>query len=340
MRDVLIRYNRGERIKLTQKIVSELSLANFWGSFFSAFMSTWMVPKDSGDYLATGSTDSCTAQGFLDSFFYGVSVLMNAILALTYCIIVKRGRRDEARSRRSLSLVSAYYKFLTTCLPWTKYEFLLSLFNHVITQILGLPPIICLLLAMKPLFDQAYNYTDFHVCSIAEYPLGCIFDDDIDCIRGENAWFLKIARFACVCLANLTIVVSVCILIKHYLTKERRTTSHAMQNANEFLLSNKATRQGIWYVVAFMFCWYPWYVWQWIRITSEMKTLSSDSSPVLFYMISITYPLQVYFRPRYLKFRERDSEELRLASIFRALDVRVPTILSRSNDEDIIADIT
>lgn len=64
------------------------------------------VPKESGDFQAAGTTASCTAQGFFDSLFYGTSVLMNAILALTYCIIVKRGMRDEARSRRSLALVS------------------------------------------------------------------------------------------------------------------------------------------------------------------------------------------------------------------------------------------
>lgn len=88
MRDVLIRYNKGERIRLTHEIVFEvggvpriihyfesvkyidsfhyiiiphhyitlscvkLSVANFWGSFFSPFMSTWM-----GEY-ATNATSS------------------------------------------------------------------------------------------------------------------------------------------------------------------------------------------------------------------------------------------------------------------------------------------
>jgi len=115
MRNVIIRFNRGERIKLTHRIVFELSFANYWGSFFSAFMSSWMVPKDSGVYQAAGNTASCTAQGFFDNFFYGISVLMNAILALTYCIIVKRKRRDEARSRRSLWLVSITHKYLAIC---------------------------------------------------------------------------------------------------------------------------------------------------------------------------------------------------------------------------------
>jgi len=301
-RDVIRRFHRGERIRLTNKIVFELSIANFFASFFSPFMSTWMVPKETGDYLAGGNTASCTAQGFFDNYFYGLSVLLNAVLAFTYCIIVKRERRDEARSTRSLLLI------------------------------LGLPPIICFLLAAKPLFDQAYNYTDFHSCGVAEHPLGCLSPGSAyQCTRGSNARELKIARFACVFLANIVIVVSVCVLIHHVVSRERRMTSSPV----EMSASTKVSWHGISFVAAFMFSWVPWYIWQWIRIASsdDMKNMSEMDSPALLYIISFTYPLQgvadafVYFRPRYQKFRERDNKELRLASIFRSLDMKVPKIL-------------
>ena len=67
-----------------------------------------------------------------------------------------------------------------------------------------------------------------------------------------------------------------------------------------------------------------------------MKTMSSfDNLVPLLYIISITHPLQgvgncvVYFRPRYLKFRIREPEEYGIASVMRALDIKVPSILSR-----------
>ena len=67
-----------------------------------------------------------------------------------------------------------------------------------------------------------------------------------------------------------------------------------------------------------------------------MKTMGSfDNLVPLLYIISITHPLQgvgncvVYFRPRYLKFRIREPEEYRISSILRALDMKVPLILSR-----------
>lgn len=317
-RDVLIRYHRRERIRLTQKIVFELSLANFWASFFSAFMSTWMVPKDSGDYQAAGNTASCTAQGFLDSLFYGLSVFMNAILALTYCIIVKCKKKDEIKSR---------WKTLS---------------------VLALPAITCLLLAIMPLFDQAYNFTDFHACGIAEYPLGCLSENyDYDCSRGRGAKGIKIARFVIISVASLVIIGSICVLVMHAVsTERRRRKSNARARIN--LLSMKSTRQGILYVAAFLFSWGPWYLWQWVRITSGMKTMAAIDSPALLYFISVTNPLQgvanaiVYFRPQYRTFRERDHNEPRLASVFRALQLTVPKVLyvdyrrvlRQKNDDD------
>ena len=38
--------------------------------------------------------------------------------------------------------------------------------------------------------------------------------------------------------------------------------------------------------------------------------------------------VSVYFRPRYLKFRDRDNEEWRLSSALRSLDLPVPSILT------------
>lgn len=160
----------------------------------------------------------------------------------------------------------------------------------IFLQVLGLPPLVCLLLAIQPLFDQAFNYSGIYVCSIAEYPLGCLGEQD--CSRGSNAMELIIARFACICVANLIIVASVSVLISHVVSNERRMKANMTENPNSNDRSIKATWQGIFYVTIFMCCWGPWYIWQWLHITSEMKTMSTLDSPALLYLISITYPLQ------------------------------------------------
>lgn len=124
---------------------------------------------------------------------------------------------------------------------------------------LGLPPLLCFLIAIKPLFDKAYNYTDFYCCGIAEHPLGALHHgNDLICERGCNARALKIARFTIVFLANVIIVASMIVLIKHVVSREQRMNENAAQASNES--SIKATWQGLFYSGAFIASWGPWYV--------------------------------------------------------------------------------
>lgn len=140
MRDILTRFLHGEKIRLTSKILFEWALACMGASFWSALISTWMVPEESGIYMASGNQNTCTLQGFLDAFFYGTTVLTYTILAITYCFLVKFKRKDELSMSRNL------------------------------TVILGVSPTASFLLATAPLFNDAYNYTELHTCGIAEYP--------------------------------------------------------------------------------------------------------------------------------------------------------------------------
>jgi len=156
---------------------------------------------------------------------------------------------------------------------------------------MGVPPIFCFILACKPLFDQAYNHSDFLVCSIAEHPLGCLSESyDGECARGSNAKELKIVRFSFVCLAFFIIVTSVGVLIRHVMAVERRMNLNSAEASND--LSTKVTWHGIFYVLSFAISWGPFYIWQWVRVTEDMKTMSSMESPALVYIISITYPFQ------------------------------------------------
>eukprot|EP00970_Alexandrium_tamarense_P015017 scaffold4595_cov191-Alexandrium_tamarense.AAC.1 len=309
LRDIFLRYHKGETIRLTSMIVAEWSASIFCASFFSPFMSTWMVPKESGAYLASGTTQSCTAQGFFDSLFYGTGVLLYAVLSVTYCVLVKKKRKDETRTKQSLMLI------------------------------LGIPPLICFCLAIMPLFNDAYNITELHICSIAEYPIGCLADNDpSDCTRGTKARKMWVSRFAFVCVTNAVIIVSVLLLIKSVLSREKRRNQHTRRNntENDTEQSTKVKWQGIWYILAFQVSCIPWYVWQFIRISRALTLTSSDllQRSALLYTLTITYPMQgvwvtmVYFRPQYLKHRERGASDLRIASVLRVLNINVPCLLS------------
>lgn len=331
IRDIVIRYYRKERIRLTSKVIFELSIGDFFGSFFSAVLGTWMAPKESGAYMAAGTTATCIAQGFLQAFFYGIAITMNAVLAMIYYVLVKDGREDGTRTKRSVRLI------------------------------LGVPLLIPLFLSVMPLIFDGYNYTDANVCGVGEFPLGCLVIPEKfpnGCSRGTTAMAMKYIQLSFILLINIIIDGSVVLMIYHAWSKDRKmnknskatTASDSATNAasvNEDHTINQGRRkykhynltvkffwQGIWYVASFQTSWFPWYVWQWIRITDEGYLPDRPYLSVsLLYILSFTHPSQgflnslVYFRPSYLRYRRRDDKEFRLASICRVLNVPVPKIL-------------
>lgn len=312
IRDILLRFLQGETIRLTSTLIFEWALACLGASFWSAFLSTWMVPEESGIFMASGNTATCTLQGFLDNFFYGTTVLTYTVLSFTYCFLVKFKRKDELLPTRSLVLV------------------------------LGISPVSCFLLATSPLFDKAYNYSELHICSIAEYPIGCLSNmTSYDCERGGDARNMWISRFFIVCCANFLIIASVVVLVKATLTRENRINRHvgtATSLTDGTSRSRKVISQGIWYILAFEISWGGWYAWQFIRISAERnfnshEIYSAHVSAIL-YFVAFTHPTQgvwismVYFRPQYLKYRERDASDFRIASVLRALNLGVPRFLA------------
>lgn len=308
MRDILTRFLRGETVRLTSKLIFEWAFACFGASFWSAFLSTWMVPEETGVYMASGTTTTCTLQGFLDSFFYGTSVLTYTVLAVTYCLLVKFKRKDELSISRTLTII------------------------------LGVSPAISFLLATAVLFDDAYNYTELHICGIAEYPMGCLSPHvPIECQRGEHARQFWVSRFCIMCWANFIIIVSVAILIRAILKRENRMTVHE-DDRNITARSRKAIWQGIWYILAFEVSWGAWFAFQFVRISAdhEMNSRAFYSINVseILYIGVCTHSMQgvwismVYFRPYYLKFRQRDPDDFRIASLMRVLNLSVPRVLT------------
>ena len=94
-----------------------------------------MVPHHSKLLGPIGSEKSCVAQGFLSNFFYSLSCLSNASLAVAYCMIVRCGWNDKDKSKVRL--------------PFVLIPFLIST-----------------VLAVAPLFGMNYNYNGGYSCYI------------------------------------------------------------------------------------------------------------------------------------------------------------------------------
>ena len=102
--------------------------------------------------------------------------------------------------------------------------------------------------------------------------------------------------------------------------------------------SRKAIWQGIWYILAFEVSWGAWFAFQFVRISAdhEMNSRAFYSINVseILYIGVCTHSMQgvwismVYFRPYYLKFRQRDPDDFRIASLMRVLNLSVPRVLT------------
>jgi len=82
MRDVSIKWYRKKSVSLTSVILFCISVVDWLYSFFAAFLSTWMIPEESGAYLASGNIQTCTAQGFIIAFTVGASMSYYALLII------------------------------------------------------------------------------------------------------------------------------------------------------------------------------------------------------------------------------------------------------------------
>eukprot|EP00985_Skeletonema_marinoi_P012410 scaffold5990_cov143-Skeletonema_marinoi.AAC.1 len=73
IRDISMKWHEKRSVPLPSVILFCISVANWLLSLFSFFLSTWMMPRDSGAFLAAGNTQSCTAQVFISTLTMAAS---------------------------------------------------------------------------------------------------------------------------------------------------------------------------------------------------------------------------------------------------------------------------
>lgn len=98
--------NRRPKLKITtNRIVAIMSICDVMSSFIGHFLSTWMIPENLPVWQASGNQQTCTFQGFVTTFAVFAGTLLNAALAVTYVLIVRRGWKDEALQKPILSFL-------------------------------------------------------------------------------------------------------------------------------------------------------------------------------------------------------------------------------------------
>jgi hypothetical protein len=169
--DILRRHSNGissSNLKkgrsIYHRIMLGLSTFDAIASFVN-ILSTWPTPSDQSETIfgATGSTATCTAQGFFNELGNITTPLYSVSLCIWYLLALKHSWREQD--------VSQTIEFAMHALPIS----------------IGLTMAICGL----PL--TLYNNSGF-LCWYAPYPAGCDSDTDdplTSCTRGEFAWVFR-----------------------------------------------------------------------------------------------------------------------------------------------------
>jgi len=224
-----ILHHQRRRTLTKNRILVGISVHDMISSFFGFFLSTWPVPADTWlVYGASGTTQSCTMQGFFFHAGISASPLYHASLSTVYVLNVVCELSNDRIARRAEPFLHAF----PILFAWG-------------TAIAGLP---------LKLYNPADRIGFF--CYIAEYPTYCSLRDS--CERGENAR-VYLWSFLLVWVFIVFAYMAICMLLiyRKVLTVERArdkwTDSAGLQRRRS--KSSLVRKQGVRYCIAFFFPW-------------------------------------------------------------------------------------
>jgi hypothetical protein len=296
-----------------------MSICDFNTSFWY-FLSTWPIPRGTANVFApSGTTASCTAQGFFIQF--GIATpLYNAALALYYLLIIRYQWKEKRMKKAEKYLHSVP-------LLWASGTSLAAL---------GLT-----------LLNNANLW-----CWIASVPLGCKGSHRNngvnDCERGNNQNIYRWAFFygplwAAIFLSGVAMLLTYMAVVqtekasskwKSVTTATYEPTNSAQRKKREKEESDRkhskqVSSQALYYLLAFFFSWTP------ATLTRFIQTIWSKTYYPLILLMAIFTPMQgflnylVYMRPRWISYRKRHPEWGRckaFAMIFRGGGFDRPTV--------------
>mmetsp|Transcript_26708 Transcript_26708/g.55055 ORF Transcript_26708/g.55055 Transcript_26708/m.55055 type:complete len:352 (-) Transcript_26708:477-1532(-) len=300
IRDVMLRWQRRKEhqfLPIVHRIILSMSIADLFTSCFVHILGTWMVPKGNVTMLdesfliplAAGNETTCNAQAFIWDLFTLAGCCSNAMLAVTYWLVVCRKKSEKQLNKWK-------WQFPLLWLPW----------------LLGL--------AYSFIFVVGFGFYSLN----GAWFCGAYVSDDIP----WRNWMLA----AIAGIINVWIILMMVLLIKFVCTLERKTDTYR-RNRETREKSIQVTKQGIWFILAYMAALMP-----------AVVTIISEDLPRNFpIFVACAYPMQgafnalSYFRPKYISERQKmasrsDRRESRVSSILKTLSITPPKRSSASSN--------
>jgi len=230
--DIIFRYDEGNNSRrrgpqqrkinsIYHRIMLGLSIFDFIASFVN-ILSTWPTPSDQAGvvFLASGSTATCTAQGFFNEFGNITTPLYSASLCVWYLLYLKYGWKER---------------------DCRKIEYLF----HVIPIAVGFG------MAVVGLPLTLYNNSGY-LCWYAPYPAGCSGDG---CTRGQMAGIFRWIHYGIVWSAIIFVTYAMSAIYLAVRRQENASSRHNIFSGPGRSKSEAVAKQALLYVCALYITW-------------------------------------------------------------------------------------
>ncbi|KAL7472028.1 hypothetical protein ACHAXS_012350 [Conticribra weissflogii] len=199
--------------RVYDRLVFGLSCSDMVASVVN-ILSTWPMPEGTpGVFLASGTTQTCTAQGFFAELGNMATPLYNASLCLYYLLLFRQGWTEDMIRTRAEPIMH----IMPTTVAFT-------------ISILGIP-------------FQLYNNSGW-LCWIAAYPVGC--QQTGTCTRGEYADTFRWIHYSFIWSAISFVTLGMYAIYRKVQTEESNIISRRLaydQDADDIVRSNKKARK-------------------------------------------------------------------------------------------------
>jgi len=238
-------------------------------------LSTWPIPAGTQwVYLASGTTGTCTAQGFFNELGNLATPLYNASLCAYYALVIRDGWSEDQIRKKA------------------------EPFMHTI------PTVVAALIALLGLPFKLYNNSGW-LCWFAEYPSNC--KENGNCVRGEHSEIFRWVHY--VIIWSAIAFVSVQMYSIYRKVREQEGFVAQQFDAETTRRGTKAKKVA---VQAALFVGALYMTWFFTTVTRIYQNVTGHNEFALLVLMAIFFPLQgffnalIYIRPRYLRCRSRN----------------------------------
>ena len=239
------------------RIVLTISLMDIIGSL-AFFMSTWPIPSDTLHdewiYGNIGNQTTCNIQGYFMQGGVLSTGCSTSCLCLYFMLLVRYNWTERRLKKVEMGLRGVI------------------VFNFAI--------------ALIPLFDKGYNPVPY-VCWIQSYPIDCDTSDEYECLRGDNAKFLRTV-FMTVPFVIILVVIVVSMTLLYLSVKKQESSVSQYRSYRASNRSRKVFTKAVWFIGSYIFMWIPG------AVLTELTKRGIYSYGAVQY-VSIVVPLQGFF---------------------------------------------